>query len=142
MLASAGAIAGRVRTFQASPEVSRTVSDEVVDVKALRDDDDGAGLFLIEAREQGGAEPCVDRRSLRSHRFACLQGIVDDDKFSPAAGHRTADRRRQSRAEPGKLFVNPTDLHLLKHTVGSGAFGDKCLRLVVIVLLDSDRDYD
>ena len=55
---------------------------------ALHDDEDDAGLLIIEARQQSVAIPLIDRLALDVREGVNrLQGIVDDEDIATHAGH-------------------------------------------------------
>ena len=66
---------------------------------ALHHDDDGAGLLVIEARQQRVVVPGIDAAALCFRvRVDRLQRIVDDDEIAAASGQGAADRGRQTEA--------------------------------------------
>jgi hypothetical protein len=83
------------------------VSDEIIDVEALHNDDDRVGDFIIQAGQKRIAVPPFDLLSrglgvgvLRFH------GIVDDDEVSATPGEGAFRRRCKPVAARGSLEFN------------------------------------
>ena len=72
--------------------LSQEVASEVILMQALHDRNDGARLFVIEARDECAAIP-VDHAlpgRLRMDPIG-VQGIVDDDQIGASSGKRSAN---------------------------------------------------
>ena len=85
------------RQIEVRPAVLlQQMANEIVDMEALHDHDDGVLGLVVETGEQRVGVPLLGT-------FACcfrigilrLHGIVDDDEVAAAAGERAADRGRQ-----------------------------------------------
>src|ERR1700677_3699630 len=75
------------------------ISNQIVRMKALCCDDDGACHFVVEAGNQCRTEPFVDGVALRlRHRVRRLERIIDDDDIRSSTGQRATDRSGDSRS--------------------------------------------
>src|SRR5262245_49225214 len=72
--------------------LSEKMPGKIVFMQALHDNDDGASLLIVAARDQGAGVP-VDHppaRRLR-HRLFGLERVVDDDEVGSTSRERAAD---------------------------------------------------
>jgi len=75
------------------------VPDKVVLVEPLHDQNDAAGLLVIEATEQGVVVPFVDRLALRiGESLVGLERIVDDNEVAATTGQNAAHRGSEAKA--------------------------------------------
>ena len=68
------------------------VADQVVCVKPLGNDDDGAICLIVQARDQGRSVPFIDCFTLAlRHRIDGLEGVIDDDDVCATTGECSAN---------------------------------------------------
>ncbi len=66
------------------------MTDQIIQMQALHDNDDAAGRLAVQAAEQGMVEPVVGIVALGFRQgFIRFQRIVDDDKVATATGEHT-----------------------------------------------------
>jgi len=83
--------------------LSQEVAGQVILMQALHDHNNGARVFVVEARDKRAAVPVDDSLpgGLRMELIG-VQGIVDDDQIGAASGKRSANGSRISAAALGR----------------------------------------
>ena len=111
---------GRQRQHLPAPLLHQ-VAGKVVDVQALHDEHDGSGVLIVEAAEQGVADPLLEVEPPRvGLRVGGLQRVIDDNDVAAPAGERASGRCGEPEPAPRRHELGFSRLGRIESSGGEG----------------------